>query len=139
MNAEAQKRALAASRKAASLVFTDVGDDEDSSVAAEAAPARGDVRRVEYSAEMAGLAFLLEVEIKGTLPRSSNIDLTNSGCPEASQTLGYLHQSAVKANLETDMEIDKEMMQRDGMHSLRGKGRLEQLSPIMELVNTQGK
>ena len=57
MNAEAQKRALAASRKAASSVFTDVGDDEDSSVAAEAAPAQGDVRRVEYSAEMAEIGF----------------------------------------------------------------------------------
>ena len=51
------KRALAASRKAASSVFTDVGDDEESSIAVEAAPARGDVRRVEYSAEMAELGF----------------------------------------------------------------------------------
>ena len=42
MNAEAQKRALAAPRKAASSVFADVGDDEDSSIAAEAAPAPGD-------------------------------------------------------------------------------------------------
>ena len=57
MNAEAQKRALAASRKAASLVFTDVGDDQDSSVAAEAAPAQGEVRRVEYSTEMAEIGF----------------------------------------------------------------------------------
>ena len=57
INAEAQKRALAASRKAASSVFTDVGDDEDSSVAAEAAPAWGDVRRVEYSTEMAEIGF----------------------------------------------------------------------------------
>ena len=32
MNAEAQKRALAASRKAASSVFADVGDDEESSI-----------------------------------------------------------------------------------------------------------
>ena len=38
MNAEAQ-RALAASRKAASSVFTDVGDDEDSSAVAKATPA----------------------------------------------------------------------------------------------------
>ena len=38
MNTEAQKRALVASRKAASLVFTDVGDDEESLIAAEAAP-----------------------------------------------------------------------------------------------------
>ena len=38
MNAEAQKRALAASRKAASSVFADVGDDEVSSIAVQAAP-----------------------------------------------------------------------------------------------------
>ena len=38
MNAEAQKRAIAASRTAASSVFTDVGDDEESLIAAEAAP-----------------------------------------------------------------------------------------------------
>ena len=38
MNAETQ-RALVASRKAASSVFTDVGDDEDSSAVAKAAPA----------------------------------------------------------------------------------------------------
>ena len=57
MNAEAQKRALAASRKAASSVFTDVGDDEDSSAVAKAAPVQGDVRKVEYSAEMAEIGF----------------------------------------------------------------------------------
>ena len=57
MNAEAQKRALVASRKAASLLFTDVGDDEDSSAVAEAAPAWCDVRRVEYSTEMAEICF----------------------------------------------------------------------------------
>ena len=58
MNAEAQKRALAASRKAASFVFADVGDDEESSIAAETASAQGDVRRVEYSAEIAEIGFL---------------------------------------------------------------------------------
>ena len=58
MNVEAQKRALAASRKAASFAFVDVEDDEESSIAAEAAPAQGDVRRVEYSAEMAEIGFL---------------------------------------------------------------------------------
>ena len=57
MNAEAQKRALAASRKAASSVFTDEWDDEDSTALAEAAPAQGYVRRVEYSAEMAEIGF----------------------------------------------------------------------------------
>ena len=57
MNAEAQKRALAASRKAASSVFMDVGDDEESLIVAQAAPVWGDVRRVEYSAEMAEVGF----------------------------------------------------------------------------------
>ena len=57
MNTEAQKRALAASRKAASSVFADVGDNEDSSIAAGAAPAQGHVKRVEYSAEMAEIGF----------------------------------------------------------------------------------
>ena len=58
MNTEAQKKALATSRKAASSVFTDVGDDEASLIAVKTtpvktAPVRGDVRRVEYSVEMA--------------------------------------------------------------------------------------
>ena len=53
MNTEAQRRALAASRKAASSVFTDVGDEEVSLIAVQTAPAQGDVRKVEYSAEMA--------------------------------------------------------------------------------------
>ena len=57
MNTEAQKRALAASRKAASSVFTDVGDDEVSLIAVKTAPAQGDVRRVEYSVEMAEVGF----------------------------------------------------------------------------------
>ena len=62
MITEAQKRALAASRKAASSVFTNVGDDEVSLIAAETPPvetarARSDVRRVEYSAEMAEVGF----------------------------------------------------------------------------------
>ena len=38
INAEAQKRAPVASRKAASSVLADVGDDEESPIAAEAAP-----------------------------------------------------------------------------------------------------
>ena len=57
MNAEAQKRTLAASRTAACSVFTDVGDDEEGLTVAEAAPAQSDVRRVEYSAEMAEIGF----------------------------------------------------------------------------------
>ena len=62
MNREAQRRALAASREAASSVFTNVGDEEVSLIAAktapvETAPVRGDVRRVEYSVEMAEVGF----------------------------------------------------------------------------------
>ena len=65
MNVEAQKRALVASRKAASSVFTDVGDDEESLIAAEAASAQGDVRRVEYSAEMADWFYCSKQRSKG--------------------------------------------------------------------------
>ena len=61
------------------------------------------------------LVFLLKAEIKGTLPRSSKKDLTSSGWPQASQTLGYPHQSTVEANLEADKGINKEMMQRGKM------------------------
>ena len=57
MNPEAQRRALTASRKAASLVFTDAGDDEMSLIVIKTAPALGDVRKVEYSAEMAAVEF----------------------------------------------------------------------------------
>ena len=62
MNTEAQRRALAASRKVASSVFADVGDNEASSIAFETAPVKtapvqGDVRRVEYSVEMAEVGF----------------------------------------------------------------------------------
>ena len=38
MNTEAQRRALAASRKPASSVFADVGDDEVSSIAVKTDP-----------------------------------------------------------------------------------------------------
>ena len=57
MNPEAQQRALAASRKAASSVFTDAGGDEGNSIAVKTAPTLGDVRKVEYSAEMAAVGF----------------------------------------------------------------------------------
>ena len=40
MNMEAQKRALAAHRKATSSVFTDVGDDEVGLIAVETAPVK---------------------------------------------------------------------------------------------------
>ena len=40
MNTEAQKRALAASRKAASFVFADVADDEVSLIAVKTAPVK---------------------------------------------------------------------------------------------------
>ena len=57
MNLEAQQRALAASRKVASLVFTDAGDDEMSLIAVKTVPALGDVRKVKYSAEMVVVGF----------------------------------------------------------------------------------
>ena len=57
MNAEAQRRALSASQKAASSVFADEGDDEESLNMIKVAPVRGDLRRVEYSAEMAEVGF----------------------------------------------------------------------------------
>ena len=46
-----------ASRKAASLFFTDAGDDEVSLIAVKTATALGDVRQVQYSAEMAAVGF----------------------------------------------------------------------------------
>ena len=57
MNAETQRRALAASWKAASSVFTNEGDGEGSLNVVEAAPVQGDLRRVEYSAEMTEIGF----------------------------------------------------------------------------------
>ena len=98
MNAEAQRRALSALWKAASSVFTDDGDDEESSNMIKAAPVQGDLRSVKYSAEMT-LVFFLETEIKGTLPESNSINLTSLGLWGVSQTSGYLYQSAVKAYL----------------------------------------
>ena len=57
MNLEAQERALVVSRKAASHVFTDAGDDKVSSMTIKTAPAPRDVRKVEYSAELAVVGF----------------------------------------------------------------------------------
>ena len=57
MNTEAQRRELAAFRKAASSVFADVGDEEVSSIAVKTAAVQSDVRRVEYSVEMAEVGF----------------------------------------------------------------------------------
>ena len=69
MNTEVQRRALAASRKTASSVFTDVGEEEVSSIAVQAASVRGDVRRVEYSAEMAAVGFPSQSREEGSPPR----------------------------------------------------------------------
>ena len=79
MNAEAQKRALVASRKAASSVFADVGEDEESSIAAEAAPVWGDVRRVEYSAEMAEVGFPSQSGDRRDSPKEWQLGLMSSG------------------------------------------------------------
>ena len=77
VNTEAQKRALAASRKAAPFVFTDVGDDEASSIAVKTAPVKtapiqGDVRRVQYSVEMAEVGFPSQSRDGGCPPRGNN-------------------------------------------------------------------
>ena len=69
MNAEAQRRALSALHKAASSVFADEGDDEESSNMVEVAPVRGDLRRVEYSAEMAEIGFLPQNRDQRDSPR----------------------------------------------------------------------
>ena len=57
MNPEVQQRALAASRKAASSVFTYAGDNEGDSIAVKTAPTLGDVRKAEYNTEMAAVGF----------------------------------------------------------------------------------
>ena len=57
MNAEAKRRALSAWQKAASSVFADEGDDEGSSNVIKAVAVQGDLRRVEYSSEMAEISF----------------------------------------------------------------------------------
>ena len=75
MNAEAQNRALAASRKAASSVFTDVGDDEVSSIAVQAAPVQGDVRKVEYSVETVEIGFPSQSRDQGGSPRERQLEL----------------------------------------------------------------
>ena len=46
----------------------------------------------------------------------------------------YLYQSAVKANFETDMEIDKGMTRKDEIWSMSRKKELEQWSPATELI-----
>ena len=62
-------RALATSRKSALSVFTDVGNDEVSSIAVETAPVRGDMRRAEHSAEMAEVGFPFQSRDRGCPPR----------------------------------------------------------------------
>ena len=57
MNLKTQQRALAASRKAASSIFIDAGDDIMSSIADKTAPHLGDVRKVKYSTELATVGF----------------------------------------------------------------------------------
>ena len=65
MNTDAQRRALTTSRKAALSVFADFGDKEVSPIVVPASPARGDVRKVEYSAEMAAVGFTPQSRDKG--------------------------------------------------------------------------
>ena len=67
-------RALAASKKAASSVFTDVGDEEASSIAVQTAPAQGDVRKVKYSAKMAEIGFTPQSRGKAVLQEGDNLN-----------------------------------------------------------------
>ena len=46
-----------ASRKAASSVFTDAGDDKASLMTVETVPAARDMRKVKYSTELAVVGF----------------------------------------------------------------------------------
>ena len=57
MSSEAQRKALGASRRAASSVFTDAGDDEISSVAVKTTQSFGDLEKVEYSTEVVAVGF----------------------------------------------------------------------------------
>ena len=75
MNTEAQKGALAASRKAASSVFTDVGENEASLMAVEIAPVQCDVRKVEYSVEMAEVEFPSQSRDRGCPLRGQQLKL----------------------------------------------------------------
>ena len=69
------KRAFAAFRKAALSMFPDVGDDETSLIAVPAPPVRVDVRRIEYSAEMAELGFPSKSRAQGLSPKEWQIEL----------------------------------------------------------------
>ena len=75
MNTEVQRRALAASRKAALSVFADVGDEEANLIAVQTAPARGYVRKVEYSARMAVVGFTPRSRDEGCPPRGQQLEL----------------------------------------------------------------
>ena len=57
LDTEVQKRALSALQKAASSVLTNEWYDEGKSNVVEASPVQSDLRRVEYSAEMAEIGF----------------------------------------------------------------------------------
>ena len=57
MRVKAQKRALSASREAASYVLANEWYDESKSNAVEVAPVQNDQRRVEYSVGIAEIGF----------------------------------------------------------------------------------
>ena len=75
MNPEAQCRALATSRKTASSVFTDAGDDEVNSIAVKTAPTLGDVRKVKYSTEMAAVGFVPQNRDEEHSPEDQQLEL----------------------------------------------------------------
>ena len=74
MNPEVKRKAVAASRKAASLVFADARDDEMGSIAVKAGLVLN-VRKVEYSAEMQmQLVSLLEIGMRSVSQKIDNLN-----------------------------------------------------------------
>ena len=61
-----------ASMKATSSVFADAWDDEGDLIAMKTAPTLGDVRKVEYSAEMAAVGFPLKIEMRNAPQKIDN-------------------------------------------------------------------
>ena len=118
------------------------------------APVRGDVRRVEYSAEMAEVGFPSQSRDGGCPPRGQQLklnklwpareqlDLTLTALKNLLGQWGeswkchhYLHQSIVEASLEADMVIIKGVTRRDEMWSVIRE--IEPLSQTAQLILTQ--
>ena len=133
MNVEAQRRAIAASQKAASSVFANERSDEGSS------NVQGDLRRVEYSAEMAEIGFPSWSGDERDSPMEWQNQLDQFRSARGQSDFRLPHQSAVEANLETKMGTDGEVIRRDKMPSMKGKEELEQLSWTTGLTIALGR